>query len=371
MGIKNLSKRLAAAVLVLLVLTALPNTATAAVKYKTENGKTCTIVGTPRNDKLTGTSKNDVICGLGGNDTIIGGTGTDTIDGGTGNDTLLGGKGNDTLLGGPGNDKLYGESEPDTLNGGAGNDTLNGGAGNDTLDGGPGANYYNGGLGLNSCLLDPTTQDSTDFTCSLFPNLAYLLTRVTGQILASDPLNLDGMKLELRGNSGSAWGQIYDGGKFMFDAPKGSYVLYLSPGNGKPFQNLGIETESGQIVITNQPFNLVLTVPKLQRVRIFVKNSNGVALQGANVLLEPTFPSIIPTCLVSAPKTSLCLNAIGWGSGTLPFVTNALGYLDVYETPGLQIRAKAYIRLGNVEMWSPQDSQLVTSTGATLNLVFG
>jgi len=160
-------------------------------KPKAFNGKTCTIVGTNKNDKLTGTSKADVICGLGGKDTINGLGGNDTIDGGTGNDVLSGGigndlidggAGNDTLNGGVGNDSLQGETGADLFAGGAGSDTATyaekigdtsldtdnkaddgvvgekdniksdieniiGGSGNDTITGGSGANTIAGGLG--------------------------------------------------------------------------------------------------------------------------------------------------------------------------------------------------------------------------------
>jgi Ca2+-binding RTX toxin-like protein len=160
-------------------------------KPKAFNGKTCTIVGTNKNDKLTGTSKADVICGLGGKDTINGLGGNDTIDGGTGNDVLSGGigndlidggAGNDTLNGGVGNDSLQGETGADVFAGGAGSDTATyaekigdtsldtdnkaddgvvgekdniksdieniiGGSGNDTITGGSGANTIAGGLG--------------------------------------------------------------------------------------------------------------------------------------------------------------------------------------------------------------------------------
>jgi Ca2+-binding RTX toxin-like protein len=58
-------------------------------------GKTATIVGTQKRDKIKGSPGPDVIHGLGG---------ADTIRGLKGNDRLCGGKGPDKLLGGPGHD---------------------------------------------------------------------------------------------------------------------------------------------------------------------------------------------------------------------------------------------------------------------------
>jgi hypothetical protein len=117
---------------------------------KAFNGKTCTIVGTSKSEKLNGTSKADVICGLGGNDTISGLGGNDTIDGGAGNDILSGGIGNDAIDGGAGHDTAKGDNGNDVLTGDAGNDTLNGGAGNDTLQGETGADIFIGGAGTDN-----------------------------------------------------------------------------------------------------------------------------------------------------------------------------------------------------------------------------
>ena len=129
-----------------LTITVAPS-AQAKAKPKAFNGKTCTIVGTNKSDKLTGTSKADVICGLGGKDTINGLGGSDTIDGGAGNDILSGGAGNDLIDGGAGNDAINGEIGNDILSGDSGNDTLNGGAGNDSLQGEAGADVFAGGAG--------------------------------------------------------------------------------------------------------------------------------------------------------------------------------------------------------------------------------
>jgi len=91
----------------------------------------CTIVGTPRADRLIGTAKRDVICGRGGADTIRGGRGNDLLIGGPGSDRLVGGRGRDRLLGGPGADRLLGGPGRDVLRGGVGKDVLAGGRGSD------------------------------------------------------------------------------------------------------------------------------------------------------------------------------------------------------------------------------------------------
>jgi Ca2+-binding RTX toxin-like protein len=122
----------------------------AKAKPKAFNGKTCTIVGTSKSEKLNGTSKADVICGLGGNDTINGLGGNDTLDGGTGNDILSGGENNDAIDGGTGNDTINGGNGNDSLTGDSGNDSLNGGAGNDSLQGETGADVFIGGAGTDT-----------------------------------------------------------------------------------------------------------------------------------------------------------------------------------------------------------------------------
>jgi Ca2+-binding RTX toxin-like protein len=107
----------------------------------------CTIVGTPRADRLVGTRGRDVICGLGGNDVLIGHGGSDTLIGGRGRDALLGGAGEDVLRGGPGADVLRGGAARDALLGGPGRDLLVGGPGGDVLRGGGGRDRLLGGPG--------------------------------------------------------------------------------------------------------------------------------------------------------------------------------------------------------------------------------
>lgn len=125
-------------------------------------GKKCTIVGTPRADRLVGTQRADVICGLGGNDTIVGkggndrviaGAGNDTVRGGAGGDVVDGGAGTDTLGGDGGGDALSGGAAADHLSGGGGQDDLEGDAGDDHLDGGPQPDDLDGGAGSNTCVV--------------------------------------------------------------------------------------------------------------------------------------------------------------------------------------------------------------------------
>lgn len=102
-------------------------------------GRTPTIVGTNKNDRINGTAGPDVILGLDGND---------TIDGKGGNDIICGGKDNDTITGGRGLDILYGEAGSDTLAGSGGTDLLYGGPGPDRLSGGADAgDFCSGGPG--------------------------------------------------------------------------------------------------------------------------------------------------------------------------------------------------------------------------------
>lgn len=135
----------------------------------TARGGICTIVGTPRSDRLIGTPGRDVICGRGGNDVLVGLAGDDLLDGGPGTDTLRGGPGADFLKGGDGRDRLEGGSEADRLLGGAGGDValgstgpdrLLGGEGNDDLTGGPQVDDIDGGAGTNWCTADDTDTSS-------------------------------------------------------------------------------------------------------------------------------------------------------------------------------------------------------------------
>ena len=104
-------------------------------------GRTATIVGTDRNDRIKGSPGPDVIVGRGGDDVIRGEQGNDVLCGGYGNDELVGLAGNDRLSGGPGEDGLFGVGGNDIEVGGRGNDLMTSGggdAGADVLVGAPG-----------------------------------------------------------------------------------------------------------------------------------------------------------------------------------------------------------------------------------------
>ena len=164
----RISKTLVAVVAVAgLVFFGATSPADAAAKKKAWNGKTCTIVGTARNDRIKGTARADVICGLGGNDTITGLGGNDIIDGGAGNDTIDAGVGNDIVMGGLGNDKLVGGTGNDTLDGSAGNDSLSGSAGDDNLMGGAGNDAVNGGAGSDTASFADVTDPSQNLSINL------------------------------------------------------------------------------------------------------------------------------------------------------------------------------------------------------------
>jgi streptogramin lyase len=75
------------------------------VEPPTCKGKTATIVGSTKKDKLKGSKFKDVIHTLGGNDKVNAKGGNDIVCGGKGKDKLLGQGGKDKLDGGPGKDK--------------------------------------------------------------------------------------------------------------------------------------------------------------------------------------------------------------------------------------------------------------------------
>ena len=76
-------------------------------------GRTATIVGTSKRDRLRGTRRRDVIVAGAGNDRVSGGRGNDVICGGAGNDRLDGGTGRDRISGGRGRDACLGGSGRD------------------------------------------------------------------------------------------------------------------------------------------------------------------------------------------------------------------------------------------------------------------
>ncbi len=434
-----------------LVLTISPN-AQAKAKPKAFNGKTCTIVGTSKNDKLTGTSKADVICGLGGKDTINGLGGADTIDGGAGSDILSGGTGNDVIDGGAGtdivngengNDVLTGDAGNDSLNGGSGNDilqgetgadvfaggagkdtvtytekivdltididgkaddgifgekdniktdvenisggsgndtitgssganTISGGSGNDALSGGSGNDFifgdndddllngqtgqdtYDGGDGLNSCYVEQS--EVRDFTCSLLPNLSYLLKRVSGKV-TSPGLNFDGCKISLyRFNSMGGpvvSAPIYRDGNFQFDAPAGDYNWEVSGQSSTCEVNLQASIyATHQVVGDNTPF-ISFDVPRLVQTRVYVKNSIGTPLMGALLYMSTHADSLWPSNHCPVAVTNMCGNysyIVNDLSSPSPR-TNSSGFYEAYLPEGVKIsQVRAQVSFSGITM---------------------
>jgi RTX calcium-binding nonapeptide repeat (4 copies) len=104
----------------------------------------CTIVGTPRSDRIKGSTGNDVICGMGGKDRINGQGGIDLIDTGAGADRVTAAGGGDVVAGLAGRDRLLGNGAGDRIGGGAGGDRLAGGASKDRINGGSGKDRATG-----------------------------------------------------------------------------------------------------------------------------------------------------------------------------------------------------------------------------------
>ena len=119
-------------------------------KVRPANGEppvSCTIVGTPGDDRLIGTPYADVICGLAGRDRISAAGGDDLISGGAGHDRIRGGDGDDDILGGRGRDFMFGGKGDDHLLGNIASDFLHGQSGNDRVVGGGGRNRLYGNSG--------------------------------------------------------------------------------------------------------------------------------------------------------------------------------------------------------------------------------
>jgi RTX calcium-binding nonapeptide repeat (4 copies) len=110
-------------------------------------GRTATVVGSGRSEKIEGGRGADVILALGGKDRIKTGHGRDLVCGGDGADKLKGGGGRDELRGERGNDKLKGGKGGDNLRSDRGRDRLKGGKGRDRLKGGKGNDSCKGGAG--------------------------------------------------------------------------------------------------------------------------------------------------------------------------------------------------------------------------------
>jgi hypothetical protein len=77
------------------------------------SGRTATVVGSRKGDRLPGTRGHDVIAALGGDDVVSGRGGDDLVCGAAGRDRLSGGPGDDRLDGGPGADAARGDAGTD------------------------------------------------------------------------------------------------------------------------------------------------------------------------------------------------------------------------------------------------------------------
>ena len=110
---------------------------TSRTKAVRATGYACTVVGTPKADKIVG-RLGDVVCGLGGNDTLTAsGSGTVVLIAGTGNVKMVASttKGaNDILIGGKGHDSVVGGAGANTVNVGQGSTTVSPGSAATTID---------------------------------------------------------------------------------------------------------------------------------------------------------------------------------------------------------------------------------------------
>jgi hypothetical protein len=324
----------------------------AATKKKTSDGQVCTIVGTAKSDVIKGTKKRDVICGLGGNDKISGLGGDDVIDGGVGKDKIDGGPGDDKILGG------------------AGTDLLSGGVGNDTLQGGAGKDLFDGGTGVNSCDLQDNLGEVRDYTCSLLPNLAYMLKRVSGRV-TSPGLNFDGCAMALHPEASSAvvQGEVYDGGKFDFAAPPGDYSWFLRAPDGvdsKACRVQGaIQVIAYHLVVdSNTPF-VNFIVPSAVTFRIYVRNTMGAPLMGATVSVQSNSPW--DSCPMPMEPIGLC-GRVAYFALNNP-VTNSQGFVEVTLPRGTPISAYATVRFAGITMNTPWGTQTADSGQTVLDLV--
>jgi hypothetical protein len=307
--------------------------------------------GTP-NEKDDIKSDVENITGGKGNDTITGSSGVNIISGGAGNDTLKGGAGNDTIDGGNGND---------TASGGNGNDTLFGANGDDSLNGQAGKDTYDGGGGLNSCYVEENEQ--RDFTCSLLPNLTYLLKRVSGEV-KSPGYNLEGCDISLyrkdRPGGPVVQALIHGKNKFTFDAPAGNYdwlISGYSNGRGAGGSSTCNVSPSGitiwgssQVVDDNTPF-ITFEVPRLVKTRVYVRNSLGTPLRGALIELR-TGPSTPDPLWCPIAVTNMC-GTFGYGVGSASDPqprTNSSGYFEVNLPEGVKVSANAEAIFAGITM---------------------
>jgi hypothetical protein len=228
--------------IVIFLALSISSSAQAKAKPKAFNGKTCTVIGTNKSEKLKGTSKADVVCGLGGNDTIDGSGGNDTIDGGVGNDILSGGEGNDAIDGGSGNDSVNGQNGNDVLTGDTGNDSLNGGSGNDSLQGETGADVFIGAAGTDTAKYSEKTKGLTlDIDNSADDGIAGEKDNIK-----SDVENITGGSGNDTITGSSAANNISGGsGNDMMYGGSGNDMMYGGSGNDGIIGNAGIDVLNG------------------------------------------------------------------------------------------------------------------------------
>ena len=375
------------------------------------------IDGGTGNDTVNGQNGNDVLTGDTGNDSLNGGAGNDSLQGETGADVFIGGTGTDTakysekttgltididnkaddgaagendniksdvenITGGSGNDKITGGSAANTISGGSGNDTIYGGGGNDSLigangddslNGQGGTDTYDGGAGLNSCYLEET--EARDFTCSLLPNLAYLLKRVSGEVKSLEDNYFEGCNIMLLRKDGRGGPVVqapfYRQNKFNFDVPSGDYNWAIdavprvrSEGGSSPcgLRGPGIRIEGrSQIVNDNTP-HITFEIPRMVKTRVYVRNSRGTPLKGAEV---STLSENNPGCPISV--TNMC-GSFDWNvmfDEDYTPRTNASGYYEVYLPEGVQVEASARVKFAGITMEVKTETAVVLSYPST------
>ena len=204
---------------------------------KAENGKNCTIIGSPADDILRGTSGSDVICGFAGDDTIDGGKGNDTIDGGDGNDEIYGGNGNDKIDGGEDDDYIDGENGNDKIIGGDDDDGIIGGPGNDSINGDGGTPgdvernvCHDDGSQIVYCGYDESapeisaiTVDKTAIDTSASEQTVTFSFKVTDDLLGTAGAWCSAAHVNKGGKSVRGWGTLVSG-----DERDGEYTCSLT-----------------------------------------------------------------------------------------------------------------------------------------------
>jgi hypothetical protein len=380
------------------------------------------IDGGTGNDTINGQNGNDALTGDSGNDSLNGGTGNDTLQGETGSDVFAGGTGTDTakysekttaltldidnraddgvagekdniksdvenIIGGKGNDKITGSSAANTISGGSGNDTISGGGGNDSLLGGNsddslngqgGFDTYDGGAGLNSCYLEEA--EARDFTCSLLPNLAYLLKRVSGEVKSLEDNYYEGCNITLqrkdRRGLATVQAPFYRQNKFTFDVPAGDYnwAIDAKPrvrgeGGSSPCgtRGPGIRIEGRSQVVDDNTPHIIFEIPRMVKTRVYVRNSRGTPLKGAEV---STISENNPGCPISVTNMCGSFDWIVMFDEDYTPRTNASGYYEVYLPEGVKVEASARVKFAGITMEVKTiEDVLLTYPSTNINLI--